>query len=98
MGVSLFLVWRRGIKSKKSITALYFFAAQLLLNFIWSILFFGMHSPLLALIDIAALWIMIAITIIKFKKISKNAAYLLVPYFLWVSFASILNLSIVLLN
>ena len=98
MGVSLFLIWQKGFKNKKSKEALYFFAVQLFLNFIWSILFFGLRSPILGLIDIIALWGVIAITIIKFYKISKPASYLLIPYLLWVSFASFLNLSIVLLN
>lgn len=98
MGVSLFLVWKRGFKNKRSKTALYFFGGQLFLNFVWSILFFGLHSPLLALFDIIALWLMIVLTIIKFRPISKPAAYLLIPYFLWVSFASVLNFSILLLN
>lgn len=98
MGISLFLVWKKGFKSKKSQAALYVFAAQLFLNFVWSILFFGLHSPLLALFDIIALWLMIVLTIIKFRPIFKPAAYLLIPYFLWVSFASILNLSVWMLN
>jgi tryptophan-rich sensory protein len=98
MGVSLYLVWSKGFGSKKGKAALNFFIAQLFLNFLWSILFFGFHSPILALVDIAALWIMILLTIVKFLPISKTAAYLLIPYLLWVSFASLLNLSILMLN
>ena len=98
MGVVAYLIWVKGLEKKAVKTALKFFLAQLLFNFFWSLLFFGLHSPILGLIDILILWALILITIIKFSKISKTAAYLLVPYLLWVSFATILNLSIVLLN
>lgn len=98
MGVAAYLVWIKGLEKRAVKTALSIFIAQLVFNFFWSILFFGLHSPLLALIDILILWILILITIIKFHKISKIASYLLIPYILWVTFATILNLSIVLLN
>lgn len=98
MGVAAYLVWIKGLEKKAVKTALSFFIAQLVFNFLWSILFFGLHSPVLGLIDILILWVLILITIIKFYKISKTASYLLIPYLLWVSFATILNLSIVLLN
>lgn len=100
MGISLFLIWTKKFKkkNKNQNKALKYFFIQLFLNFIWSILFFGLHSPVLGLIDIAALWIMIVLTIKVFYPISKIAAYLLIPYLLWVSFASILNLAIVILN
>ncbi len=98
MGLSAFLVWQKGVKKEKVKNALQFFALQLFLNFIWSILFFGLRSPLLGLIDILILWGLILITIIKFHRVSRPAAYLLIPYILWVSFATILNLSILLLN
>jgi len=78
--------------------ALTLFLLQLFLNFFWSILFFGFHSPMLALIDIILLWFAIIFSILKFYSISKNASYLLIPYLLWVSFAFVLNLSIVALN
>jgi translocator protein len=98
MGIAFSLVWGKGFKSKKNKSALYFFLAQLVLNFIWSFLFFGLHNPLLAFIEIILLWISILYTIIRFWKISKPAGYLLIPYILWVSFASFLNLFIVILN
>ena len=98
MGVAAYLIWIKGLEKMAVKTALKFFLVQLLFNFLWSILFFGLHSPILALIDILILWILIVITVIKFYKISKTASYLLIPYLLWVSFATILNLSIVLLN
>ncbi len=98
MGVAAYLVWIKGLEKKVVKNALAFFIAQLVFNFFWSILFFGLHSPILGLIDILILWTLIVITIIKFYKVSKTASYLLIPYLLWVSFATILNLSIVLLN
>jgi len=96
MGISLYLIWTN--KNKKKETAIKLFFTQLILNSLWSILFFGLQSPLLAFIEIIILWVAILLTIMKFHKISKTSAYLLVPYLLWVSFASILNLSIYLLN
>lgn len=98
MGVSLFLVLEKGFKDKKVKKAAYFFLVQLFLNFIWSIIFFGFKSPLFALFEIVILWLFILITIISFSKISKTAAYLMIPYLLWVTFASALNLFIVVLN
>lgn len=97
MGISFYLIWAKGFGTKTK-TAFYVFGAQLFLNFLWSILFFGLHSPILGLIDIILLWIFIVLTIVKFLPISKIAAYLLSPYLLWVSFATLLNFSIVLLN
>ncbi len=98
MGVSAYLIWQKGPKKKQVKEALAYFLAQLFFNFIWSILFFGLRSPILGLIDILILWVLIVMTIIKFYRLSKPAAYLLIPYLLWVSFATILNISIVLLN
>lgn len=98
MGVAVYLVWIKGLQKQAVKTALTFFIAQLVFNFFWSILFFGLHSPILALIDILILWALILITIIRFYKISKIASYLLISYLLWVTFATILNLSIVILN
>ncbi|MFH1589085.1 MAG: TspO/MBR family protein [archaeon] len=96
MGVALYIVWNN--RTKKSNTALTLFGIQLVLNSLWSILFFGLKNPLLAFIEIIILWVLILFTIIYFKKESKTAAYLLIPYILWVSFAAILNLAIFLLN
>jgi len=99
MGVSFFLIWKQGFKKKKSIrNAGMFFLVQLGLNFIWSPIFFGLRLPELALIVIVAMGIFIILTIRKFYQLSKWAAYLLVPYLLWVSFATLLNAAIVLLN
>jgi benzodiazapine receptor len=98
MGISLYIVWSRGLQNKKIRKAIFVFGLQLLLNILWSILFFGLKSPLLAFLEIIILWFAISITIIQFFKISKGAGLLLLPYILWVSFASILNFFIVKLN
>lgn len=97
MGLSLFLVLEKKLKKNKN-KIIILFAIQLLLNFIWSFVFFGLHSPVLAFIDIAMLWGSIIFLIYEFWKYSKTASFLLFPYLLWVSFASILNLFIIALN
>lgn len=94
MGVTLFLLWGK----KKARGARQAFFIQLALNFVWSLLFFGLRSPLLALIEIIILWGMIALTIRRSLSVSKLAGYLLLPYLAWVSFATLLNASIVYLN
>ncbi|MCX6739709.1 MAG: tryptophan-rich sensory protein [Candidatus Parcubacteria bacterium] len=94
MGISLYLVWEK----KAEIKALIIFGLQLLLNILWSVLFFYMHNPLSAFIEIIVLWILIFLTIIEFYKISKRASYLLIPYLLWVSFAAVLNFTLYSLN
>lgn len=98
MGVSLFLVWNKGLKDAGRLRAVKLFGFQLVLNFFWSVIFFGLKSPLLAFIEILVLWYLIFLTIKAFYKISATAAYLLIPYLAWVSFASILNLAIIILN
>ncbi|MEN9557864.1 MAG: hypothetical protein RL141_233 [Candidatus Parcubacteria bacterium] len=98
MGISAFLIYQKGWKRKDVKFALVVFGAQLFLNAMWSILFFGLHNPLAALIEIFILWLAILCTIIHFYKVSRLAAYLLIPYILWVSFAVYLNGSIVWLN
>lgn len=96
MGISLYLIWNNYSKDMK--LPLIFFGIQLGLNSLWSILFFGLQNPLFAFIEIIILWAFILLSIIGFYKKSKPAAYLLVPYILWVSFAAILNFSIFYLN
>ena len=93
MGISLFFVWRRqGHPQFKK--ALIFFFVQLILNVLWSLAFFGLRLPLLGFIDIILLWIAILLMIQNFLKVSKFAGVLLLPYLLWVSFATLLNLSL----
>jgi tryptophan-rich sensory protein len=98
MGVSLFLVWREVPENPAARTALFFFAAQLIVNVLWNVAFFSLRSPASGLMVIAVLWILILITIVKFWPINKTAALLLVPYIIWVSVAAYLNYSIWRLN
>ena len=98
MGISLFIVWKEDLKNKIIKSAFIIFMIQLLLNTIWSVVFFGMQSISGGLISIVLLWLMILFTIIKFMKISRVAGILLIPYLLWVSFATFLNYSIFQLN
>ncbi len=98
IGVSLYIVWSKSLQGVEVKSAIKIFAVQLILNSLWSIAFFGLENPLLALGVIVLLWVMIIWNIFSFSKISKRAAWLLVPYLLWVSFASYLNYSIWALN
>ena len=98
MGVAVFLVWRKGLNTSQVKIALTIFGVQLILNTLWSLLFFGLRSPLAGLIEIWVLWIAIALTLVFFLKISLAAGLLLLPYLAWVSFAAILNLAIWRLN
>ncbi len=98
MGVSSFLVWERGLDDKEIKNALKIFILQLLFNCIWSMAFFGLQSPLAGFVVIIVLWLLILWTIFEFIKISKASAILLVPYVIWVSFAVVLNGSILILN
>jgi tryptophan-rich sensory protein len=98
MGVSFYLILQKGWKKKPVKSAGMFFIAQLALNFLWSPIFFGLKSPLLGLITIVAMWILIITTMKKFYPLSKLAFYLLIPYLLWVSFATVLNAAILILN
>ena len=94
MGISAGIVWSKGFYHKWVQTAMYHFIFQLLLNGLWSIVFFGFKSPGLALLVIITLILLILLTIKWFKIVSKTASYLLLPYLFWVLFASILNFSI----
>ncbi|MFH2021964.1 MAG: TspO/MBR family protein [Patescibacteria group bacterium] len=98
MGISAYLIYQEGIGKKEVRAALVIFGGQLVLNALWSILFFGLKNPLLAFGEIILLWLFIILTIIKFYALNRTAAYLLLPYLFWVSFASILNFSIWYLN
>ncbi len=96
IGISFYLIWINKYKNKNLAYIIY--SIQLFLNFLWSLLFFGLRNPLYALIEIFVLWAIILTNIIVFYKISKASAFLLIPYLLWVTFATILNFAIVLLN
>lgn len=98
MGISAGLVWAKGFHHKWVKTALYHFGFQLLLNALWSIVFFGLKSPFWALLVILGLLTMLLLTIKWFKVVSKLAALLLIPYLIWVCFATLLNYKIWELN
>ena len=98
MGIALGKIWSSDISGKEKNKAIIVFGSQLVVNGIWSIFFFGMQNPLLAFSDIIILIILIVCTIKLFKPINRMAAWLLYPYLAWVSFATVLNLSIIILN
>jgi benzodiazapine receptor len=98
MAVAAFLVWRKGLGEEGVRCALIVFLVQLVLNALWSVVFFGLHSPLWGMVVILALWIAILVTIIKFFRLSVAAGSLMLPYILWVSFASALNIAVWVLN
>jgi tryptophan-rich sensory protein len=98
MGLALYIVWRKGLDRRDVRLAMGVFGVQLFLNFLWSILFFGLRSPLLGMIEIIFLWFAIVATIWLFYRISRLAGALLMPYLAWVSFAALLNYYIWLLN
>ena len=98
MGISAFIVWNKGLDRKGVKAALVLFIIQLVLNMLWSYLFFTLHSPLYAFVEIIILWLAILLTMLKFFPISRAAGYLLLPYILWVSFAAVLNFTIFRLN
>ena len=96
MGVASYLVWRSKDKKKKDALFLYFL--QLVFNFCWTLIFFGLRRFDIAFVEIVFLWGLIFANIILFWRIDKRAGWLLIPYILWVSFASMLNFSIWILN
>ena len=98
MGVAAYLVWRQGIDVEGVRVALTVFIVQLALNGLWSILFFGMHSPGWAMVEIIVLWLAIGVTIWLFWRVVPAAGALLLPYWAWVSFAAVLNTSLWWLN
>jgi len=98
MGIAAYLVYREGFDKKEVKAAIYAFACQLCLNAAWSIAFFGLHSIAGGMATIVLLWLAIALNLVLFYRISRAAGLLLVPYLAWVSFASVLNFSVLLLN
>jgi benzodiazapine receptor len=97
MGVSMFLIWNTP-KNELRQKALTVFGVQLFFNFWWSILFFSFHTIFLSVVDILLMWFLIIYMITLFKKIKPVAAYLQFPYLFWVTFATVLNISIWYLN
>ena len=98
MGIAAYLVWKKWKKVQIAQLAVSLFFIHLVFNSLWSIFFFGLQNPELAFYLIIILWIMILALILIFKKVDKRAAWLMIPYLLWVSFATILNFSIWQLN
>ena len=97
MGISAYLIWRKR-KEEDIKNSLFLFFVQMFFNLIWPIIFFGFGNYLLAFIDILLLLVLIFLTMKSFYKTSKTATYLLIPYILWVSFASFLNLTFLMIN
>ncbi len=97
MGISLGIIWKMNPSPERNLAIIVFFL-QLALNFAWSFLFFYFKNLLGAFIEIVVLWLCIAFCIAQFYNLKPVAAYLLIPYILWVSFASVLNFSIYWLN
>jgi translocator protein len=97
MGCSLYLLWNAD-KSRDRDRALILFVAQLILNALWSIIFFGLKMLLFAFVEIVMLWALIVATIYYSYRVDRRSAYTLLPYIAWVSFAAILNLSLFMLN
>ncbi len=98
MGIASYLIYKSDASEKSKKKALTFYAIQLIFNFIWPILFFSLGNYFLSFIWLLILLILIIITIVEFAKISKPAAWLMIPYLLWVTFAGYLNLMIFFLN
>ena len=97
IALSGWLVWRRsGFSGARVAMILYF--GQLVLNFVWTVIFFGLQAPGLALIEILLLWGAILLTTLAFRPLSRLAAVLLLPYLAWVTFATVLNAAIWWLN
>lgn len=98
MGIALYLIWKADVSSSLKNYAILLFTLQLILNFFWSFIFFNQQQPCWAFAEIVALWVLILFTIFAFAKINSLAAWLLVPYISWVSFAAMLNYAIWKLN
>ena len=96
MGVSSYLVYVSNAKNKREALALY--GVQLVVNFIWPLIFFNMQAYFAAFLWLILLWVLVAVMILLFYKAKPLAAYLQIPYIIWLTFAAYLNLSIALLN
>jgi len=98
MGIGSALIYNSAADEKDKTQALFVYALQLAVNFFWSILFFNVRAFLFSFIWLLLLWVLIIIMIVRFSKVNKVAAYLQIPYLLWVTFAGYLNLAIYILN
>lgn len=97
MGVAAWLVWKQ-VGFREAALPLSLFLVQLVLNALWSYLFFGLHRPDLALLDIVTLWVAILVVLVLFWRVAVPAGILLLPYLCWVGFASFLNFTLWRLN
>lgn len=98
MGISSAIIYKNGTDGEEVQSALKVYALQLAVNFFWSLIFFNMQAYLFAFIWLVLLWVLVIVMIVKFKKISPAAAWLQIPYLLWITFAGYLSLMIYLLN
>jgi tryptophan-rich sensory protein len=98
MAIAMYMVWQKGLKKKNIRQAIHLFLIHLTVNAGWSIVFFGLHSILGGMVVIFILWGFIVYLTNEFYRIDRTAGYLLIPYIFWVSFASILNFSLLVLN
>ncbi|MDO4743194.1 MAG: TspO/MBR family protein [bacterium] len=98
MGISSYLIWTAKNNNQEKANALFVYGIHLAVNFLWPIIFFNLRAFLFAFIWILLLLFLIITVLILFKKISKTAALLLLPYLAWVTFATYLNLAIFILN
>jgi benzodiazapine receptor len=95
MGVALYRVWGLGLDNSAVVWALVLFASQLVLNTLWSVCFFGLRSPALALAEIVFLWLAVVATTVAMGRLDPVSWWLLAPYVAWVTFAGFLNAEIV---
>lgn len=98
MGIAAYKIWKKGYCKIPVRDSLFYYGLQLFLNFMWSVLFFGLGLRLTALIDLLLLIVVVIIMISKFYKINKKSAYLNIPYLLWLMYAGVLNYYIWILN
>ncbi|HSQ33804.1 MAG TPA: TspO/MBR family protein [Peptostreptococcaceae bacterium] len=98
MGISAYKIWKKGYYKIPVRDSLFYYNLQLFLNFIWSILFFGLGLRLTALIDLLLLIVVVIIMNLKFYKLNKKTAYLNLPYLLWLTYAGVLNYYVWMLN
>jgi len=98
MGIAVFLIWRKGLKTEGVKPAFIIFWVQLIINILWSVVFFGLKSPFGGFIVIVLLLIAVVITIVQFFKVSRLAGGLLIPYIVWLGIATSLNVGVWILN
>lgn len=98
MGISLYWVWQKGASKGNVRSALLAFFGQLVINAVWSIVFFGLQSPFYGLVLIMFMWALILLTMVMFYRIEKRAGLILVPYIAWVTIATLLNYYVWILN